>query len=54
MSHPNAGGSYSREKDGSLRLIMAQVEVAPEPPAEKPAAVETPAEEETSGKKGKS
>lgn len=54
MNLPQAGGSYRREKDGSLKLIEAQVDVAPQPPAEQPAAVETPAEDETSGKKGKS
>lgn len=64
MNHPQTGGSYRREKDGSLTPIAAQADVAPETTAETPAATETPAdppttvetqaEEDTGGKKGKS
>lgn len=64
MNHPQTGGSYRREKDGSLTPITVQADVAPEtpaetsaatePPAEKPTTVETQAEEDTGGKKGKS
>ena len=54
MSHPQTGGSYSREKDGSLKLIETQVDAAPAPAAEEQATVETPADDDTSGKKGRS
>ncbi|QND45306.1 hypothetical protein HB780_06025 (plasmid) [Rhizobium lusitanum] len=63
MTHPQTGGSYRREKNGSLTPIAAPADVTPETSAEastatelqagQPAVVETPAEEETGGKKGK-
>jgi hypothetical protein len=62
MTHPQTGGSYRREKNGTLTPIKA-ADVAAETPATAPAViepqagdlavVETPAEEETGGKKGK-
>jgi hypothetical protein len=64
VTHPQTGGSYRREKNGSLTPIGAPADVPSETPAEtstatepqagEPAVVETPAEEETGGKKGKS
>ena len=53
MNHPQTGGSYSREKDGSLKRIEPQADLAPESPAEQSTETEAQPQEETTAKKGK-
>jgi hypothetical protein len=47
MTHPtpNGGGSYVREKDGSLRLVEEPTAFEPKPQAAVEAAAESPVEE---------
>jgi hypothetical protein len=55
MTLPHQGGSYRREKDGSLKRIDAEVDAPAviEQEAEKPADTETAPKEEPTARKGK-